>query len=112
MFDPGRAHGPRGTLGFAAWNYPKGLEVRLNGQPIGDVIKLKNSGAPGYRSGGQDSLYQLVYLPFDASLIKPGTNQITLALVGAEPFADPDNARPGSIGYVMYDAIRLKVAAK
>jgi hypothetical protein len=88
------------------------LEVRLNGQAIGGIIKLKKSGAAGYRSAGQDSLYQVVYLPFDASLIKAGTNQMTLGLVGAAPFADPQNARPARIGDVMYDAIRLELQPK
>jgi rhamnogalacturonan endolyase len=100
------------TLGFASWNYPRGLEAKLNGHAIGGIIKLKKSGAAGYRSAGQDSLYQVVYLPFDASLIKAGTNQITLGLVGAIPFADPQNARPARIGDVMYDAIRLEVQPK
>jgi rhamnogalacturonan endolyase len=100
------------TLGFASWNYPHGLVVKVNGQAVGETIKLKKSGAAGYRSGGQDSLYQLVYVPFDAGLIKAGTNEITLGLVGAVPFADPDAARPGRIGDVMYDAIRLEVDSK
>ena len=46
---------------------------------------------------------------FDASWIQAGTNEITLALRGAVPFAHPDQARPGRIGAVMYDALRLEV---
>jgi rhamnogalacturonan endolyase len=96
------------TMGFLAWDYPRGLDVSLNGHLIG-TVKLRKSGSAVYRSGGQDSLYQVARLPFDARLLQGGTNEMRLALVGAVPFADPEDARLGHIGGVMYDAIRLEV---
>jgi rhamnogalacturonan endolyase len=98
------------TLAFAAWDYPRALQVILNGQNIGSV-SLKKSGMAIYRNGGQDSLRQTVYLTFDASLIKSGTNEVRLALDGAIPF-NPANARtPQAVGGLMWDALRMEVDA-
>ncbi len=112
QFDLARALAGKATLtlGIAAANPPEHsrLRVKVNGRLVGDVA-LRKSGAAGYRSGGQDSDYQLVYLPFDAQFLCVGLNRITLEHTKAIPFADPDNARPGRIGYVMYDALRLEV---
>jgi rhamnogalacturonan endolyase len=96
------------TLGFLAWDYPRALRVTLNDHVIG-TVKLRKSGSAIYRSGGQDSLYQVATLPFNAALIKSGSNEMHLALIGAVPFADPTDAHPGHIGGVMYDAIRLEL---
>ena len=84
------------------------LQVKANGREIG-VLKLPKTGTAPYRSGGQDSEYHVYTLPFNASWLKAGTNEITLAIEGAVPFANPDEARPAQIGAVMYDAIRLEV---
>ena len=96
------------TLGIAAWSYAHGLQVTLNGKELKSFRPAK-SGAALYRSGGQDSLYQVFYLPFDAGLIRAGRNEIRLALSGAIPFADPDKHTAVEIGGVIYDAIRLEV---
>jgi len=100
------------TLAFAAWDYPRPMQVTLNGQVIGTVSNLKKSGMAIYRSGGQDSLRQTVYLPFDASLIKSGHNEMQFALQDARPF-DPSTARsPQDVLGVMWDALRLEVDDK
>ena len=95
------------TLGVCASTH-KQLEVKVNGNAAGVITLPKTGGAP-YRSGGQDSEYYVYPITFDAGWIRAGTNEITLAIQGAVPFADPDKARPGRIGAVMYDAIRLEV---
>ncbi len=84
------------------------LEVKANGRELG-VLKLPKTGTAAYRSGGQDSEYHVYTLPFNANWLKVGTNEITLGIEGAVPFANPDEARPARIGTVMYDAIRLEV---
>ena len=107
--EPGAQHGRATlTLAFAAFDYPRGLTVRLNGRDIGPV-QLKKSGMAAYRCGGQDSLRQTVYMPFDASLIQAGTNELQLVLNGAVPFSATSTAAPNAIGAVMYDALRLEV---
>jgi rhamnogalacturonan endolyase len=100
------------TLGIAASCPPPHhkwlqLKVIVNGQLV-RVVKLKKSGMAVYRSGGQDSDYQVRYVRFNAKLLKPGTNTIHLALQGATPF--PKSVaimQRGDVGAVMYDAIRL-----
>jgi rhamnogalacturonan endolyase len=84
------------------------LQVKANGREIG-VLNLPKTGTAPYRSGGQDSEYHVYTLRFDATWLKAGTNEITLGIEGAVPFANPDEARPARIGAVMYDAIRLEV---
>jgi rhamnogalacturonan endolyase len=84
------------------------LQVKANGREIG-VLNLPKTGAAPYRSGGQDSEYHVYTLRFDATWLKAGTNEITLGLEGAVPFANPEAARPARIGAVMYDSIRLEV---
>jgi rhamnogalacturonan endolyase len=100
------------TLGFASVNPPRGkvtnLEVRVNGREI-SVVHLAKSGTAGYRSGSQDSRYNVVYIPFDAALLRAGQNEITLGHAEAIPF--PEDARTRGVpGEVMYDALRLEVA--
>ena len=114
------------TIGIASAQPAKGklthVVVALNGQEIGK-IELPKTGTAGYRGGVQDSPYNVVRLTFDASLIKPGANDLTFAHADAQPFppastyapdpnaAEDDDAAPGtkSPGQVMYDAIRLEV---
>jgi hypothetical protein len=72
------------------------------------VLALPKTGGAPYRSGGQDSEYRVYPVVFDAGWLRAGTNEITLAIQGAVPFANPDRALPGNIGAVMYDAIRLE----
>ena len=95
------------TLGVCS-SSDRRLQVKANGREIG-VVKLPKTGAAPYRSGGQDSNYNVYTLPFNANWLKAGTNEITLGLEGAVPFANPDAARPARIGAVMYDAVRLEV---
>jgi rhamnogalacturonan endolyase len=98
------------TLAFAAWDYPRAMQVTLNGQPIGSV-NLKKSGMAIYRSGGQDSLRQTVYLNFDASLIKSGSNEVRFALDGVKPYDPPSARSPQAVGGLMWDALRMEVDA-
>jgi rhamnogalacturonan endolyase len=98
------------TLGFASAIPPAGnrtnLLVRVNGQEVA-VVHLAKSGMAGYRSGSSDSVYNVVYVTFDAGLLRKGDNEITLGHAEARPFPAE---RPRSIpGEVMYDAIRLEV---
>lgn len=102
------------TLGIAASCPPphqKSLRLRviLNDRLI-KVITLKKSGMAVYRSGGQDSNYQVRYVRFNANLLRIGTNTIRLALQGATKFpTSVTELERGRVGAVMYDAIRLNV---
>jgi rhamnogalacturonan endolyase len=100
------------TLGICSSNPLHGshtnLQVKVNGQLV-DTLHLPKSGAAGYRSGGEDSLYQVVYVPFDASLLKAGENEITLGDQDAQPFPSPEVQMRGQVGEVMYDAVRLEI---
>jgi rhamnogalacturonan endolyase len=98
------------TLGLASVHPPSGgrtnLQVKVNGKEI-DVVRLGKTGTAGYRSGSSDSLYNVVYVTFDAGLLRQGENEITLGHAEAKPFPAE---RPRSVpGQVMYDAIRLEV---
>jgi rhamnogalacturonan endolyase len=101
------------TIGFASVIPPRGrlsnLQVQVNGREIA-VVRLPKSGMAGYRSGNQDSRYNVVYLPFGAALLRPGANEITLGHAEAQPFP-PEAQQHGVPGEVMYDAIRLEVDA-
>lgn len=88
------------------------LIVRLNGEPIAEFTGPK-TGAAGYRSASQDSVYVLETVTFDAYRLKPGTNQVSFEHAVSRPFPEsPEELkrlkRPR--GSVMYDAIRLEVA--
>jgi rhamnogalacturonan endolyase len=100
------------TLGFASVQPPRGrrtnLEVRVNGRKV-SVVRLPKSGSAGYRSGCQDSTYQVVSIPFDAALLRPGSNELTLGHAEALPFSAPEERRRKAFGQVMYDALRLEV---
>jgi len=111
-FDEPKALSGRTTLTIGVCSSSdRRLQVKANGRVIG-VLNLPKTGTAAYRSGGQDSQYNVYTLPFDASWLKAGTNKITLGVEGAIPFANPDEARPARIGAVMYDAIRLEVQGK
>ncbi len=101
------------TLGFCATLMSRGgLQVRLNGHRLA-VLHLPKSGAAIYRSGGQDSKYQVVYLHFNAHLIRAGMNHLTLGFTRAFKAPSSYKARmryhPTPIGAVIYDSIRLQV---
>jgi len=83
------------------------LQVKVNGTLV-NTVRLPKTGTAGYRSGTSDSNYNVVYVTFDASLLKGGTNQITLGHAHAIPApADPISILPPES--VMYDALRLEV---
>src|SRR5262245_41930453 len=73
-----------------------------------DAVTETESGTAGYRSRSQDSTYNVVYVPFDAGLLKKGTNEVTLGHAEAVPFSAPEKRRR-AFGQVMYDAVRLEV---
>jgi len=85
--------------------------IKINDKEIGQ-LHLKKSGAAAYRSGGSDSLYQLVRIQFDASLIKAGQNEITIGDRDAKPFPSRDEQMGGKVGAVIWDAIRLEVQSQ
>jgi len=95
------------TIGLAS-SEMMGLAIKVNGRQVAE-LKPPKSGPAGYRSGGQDSHYQVEYVEFDGSLLHPGANQITLGLRHAMPFSAPMEQRGKFFGEVMYDAIRLEV---
>ncbi len=101
------------TLGFASTLPVSGrvtnLQVKVNGQEVA-VLHLPKSGEAGYRSGGQDSTYRVEYVTFDAVLLKPGANEITLGHLDAQLFPSREEQMRGHVGEVMYDAIRLEVS--
>ena len=101
------------SLGFCATLIPHGgLAVGVNGRRMA-VLHLKKSGAAVYRSGGQDSLYQVRLVSFPANLLKSGLNRLTLGFTN--PIKIPASARAQQrfrafrVGAVMYDALELSV---
>jgi rhamnogalacturonan endolyase len=101
------------TLGFCAALMSRGgLAITLNGRRI-TVLHLPKSGAAVYRSGGQDSKYQVRYITFNADLLKAGLNRMTLGFTRAfkapGTYAQQMRYHPTPVGAVIYDAIRLQV---
>jgi rhamnogalacturonan endolyase len=99
------------TLGLASQQLVGELRVKVNGREVARLSRPTKSGGAGYRSGSQDSRYEVARVTFDASLLKPGTNELTVGDTGAIPVPDAEQRReqkrpPGAI---MYDAIRLEV---
>jgi len=59
------------------------------------------------RSANQAGLYRLSYVVFDAALLKPGQNTVSLQM-GGPPFKSAGvNVRPNAA--IMYDCVRLEV---
>ncbi len=101
------------TFGFCAALMSRGgLAVTLNGKRIA-VLHLTRSGAAVYRSGGQDSKYQVRYVKFNANRLQAGLNRITLGFTRAfkapATYAQQMRYHPTPVGAVIYDAIRLQV---
>ncbi|HVX86214.1 MAG TPA: polysaccharide lyase family protein [Phycisphaerae bacterium] len=96
------------TLGIASAQTSNVL-VNVNGKQVAK-IPLPKTGGAGYRSGAQDSMYLVKYVPFDSALLRPGQNEITLGQARMQKFT-PDllarELRPKND--IMYDAIRLEV---
>lgn len=95
------------TVGLAAAD-AKQLALTLNGKAL-KTLDLQVSGSAVYRSGGQDSLRQVFYVPFDAGLIHAGRNELRLELPGTIPAAGNESKRAVDVRAVMYDALRLEV---
>lgn len=99
------------TLAFASAQPQRGrvtnLEVKVNGVLI-DTIHLPKTGTAGYRGSAQDSPWNVRTLSFDAGLLHEGTNEITLGHADARQMP-ADGKITGTVGQVMYDAIRLEV---
>jgi rhamnogalacturonan endolyase len=100
------------TLAFSSAQPQRGpvtnLEVKVNGTLV-DTIHLPKTGTAGYRGGAQDSPWNVRTLQFDASLLHEGMNEITLGHADARQYPTDGNLR-GTVGQVMYDAIRLEFA--
>lgn len=101
------------TFGFASAQPIKGtltnLQVKLNGQLL-DTIHLPKTGTAGYRGGVQDSQYNVKTVRFDARLLKPGQNVLSLGHAEAQSFSTLKTPVEFGVGQVMYDAIRLEIA--
>jgi len=119
-----------GTNNTGGGNLRTDLQVKVNGQLV-KTVGLPKTGTAGYRSGSSDSNYQIAYIAFDASLLKAGTNEITLGFAQTRPPSDSPylraylNRKPGDPlplltrddplmntsppEQVMYDALRLDV---
>jgi rhamnogalacturonan endolyase len=99
------------TLAFASAQPLRGrttnLQVKINGT-LADTIRLPKTGTAGYRGSAQDSAYNVRTVSFDAALLQPGWNEITLGHANGGPF--PAGATGSAVGQVMYDALRLEVA--
>jgi len=99
------------TLAFASAQPARGsrtnLEVKVNGSLI-DTLYLPKTGTAGYRGSAQDSPWNVRTLTFDASLLHAGMNEITLGHADARQFP-ADGRITGTVGQVMYDAIRLEL---
>lgn len=108
------AHAPKGqatlTLGFASAQPARGrketdLRVAVNGHEVA-AIHLPKTGTAGYRGGAQDSPYNLRQIGFPATLLKAGTNVVSMYHADAQPFVAGAAAAPGQL---MYDALRLEL---
>jgi rhamnogalacturonan endolyase len=99
------------TLAFASAQPQRGpgtnLAVKVNDNPI-ETIHLPKTGTAGYRGGAQDSPWNVRVLEFDAGLLHEGMNEITLGHADARQ-VPPDGDIKGTVGQVMYDAIRLEL---
>lgn len=84
------------------------VTVRLNGKNL-ETLTFKKSGMAFYRAGGQDSLRQIATVSFEASLLKPGQNELQLQIDGARQVTPGEEVMPNLAGGAMYDAIRLEV---
>jgi rhamnogalacturonan endolyase len=102
------------TLAFSSAQPQRGsvtnLQVKVNGKLI-DAIHLPKTGTAGYRGSAQDSPWNVRTLKFDANLLREGMNEITLGHADARQFPPSGNVT-GTVGQVMYDAIRLELAGK
>jgi rhamnogalacturonan endolyase len=108
----GRAAGPATlTLAFSSAQPQRGgvtnLQVKVNGNLV-DTVHLPKTGTAGYRGGAQDSPWNVRTLQFDAGLLHEGMNEITLGHADARRIQADGNIT-GTVGQVMYDAIRLEV---
>jgi rhamnogalacturonan endolyase len=101
------------TLGISSFRAAGGLSVKVNDQEVA-LIEMPKTGAAGYRSAGVDSPYNLKRIRFDASLLHPGTNRVTLGHTKAEPIPTGEALKQAKRppGEVAYDALRLDVEAK
>ena len=99
------------TLGIAAAQPAGDVIINVNGTEVAR-FSLKKSGAAAYRSASQDSAYNLKLVEFDASLLKPGNNELTLgqSKMIAIPTGEELKKAKRPAGAIMYDAIRLEVA--
>lgn len=101
------------TMAFSSAQPQRGavtnLQVKVNGSLV-DTIHLPKTGTAGYRGGAQDSPWNVRTLTFDANLLHKGTNEITLGHTDARQWPLDGNIT-GPVGQVMYDAIRLEIAA-
>jgi len=88
------------------------VRVSVNGREVGRIA-LPSSGGVGYRSARHSTKYAVAEIPFDAALLRAGRNTIALRHAHSDAYkaGDPMGERGAGPGYVMYDAIRLEIAA-
>ena len=80
------------------------VTVSVNGAKVETLKYGNDSSVP--RSGNQAGLYRLSYVAFDAGLLRPGQNTVSLQMGGALFKSGAVNLRPSSA--IMYDCVRLE----
>jgi rhamnogalacturonan endolyase len=93
------------TLAIAGASGNSSLTVLVNGTKVETLKYGNDSSVP--RSGNQAGLYRLSRVVFDAGLLRPGQNTVTLQMGGALFKSGGVNLRPSSA--IMYDCVRLEV---
>jgi rhamnogalacturonan endolyase len=93
------------TLAIAGASGNSSVTVLVNGTAVETLKYGNDSSVP--RSGNQAGLYRLSYVGFDAGLLRPGQNTVSLRMGGALFKSAGVNIRPNSA--IMYDCVRLEV---
>ena len=102
----------QGANGLAA-PQPVNVQVLVNHREIAPIQVESTEGDIG-RSARQNAVYRVVRLPFEAGLLRRGTNIIQLRHIEGRLYRDGDpfgETAPGP-GGIAYDAIRLELAEK
>jgi len=95
------------TLALAGVNRDGGIAVSLNGVPIAKVDDLP--GDSSIHRHGIYGFFQERFVTFDAALLEPGENALTLEIVPKQKLRERSNT---SLFGVMYDYIQLEVEKK
>ena len=104
--------GARGANGRGFGDNSRAAEVGVwvNDEQV-DVFSVASTGGDSYRSARQSTRYSVRELDFDAGLLRPGENVVSLRHILADRYAagEEKGERGSGPGCLMYDAIRLEV---